>query len=88
MLGLVSPSNWVRLRLPVDHIKNITDLVCLAVIVFYSALAIEYFIRYHLRAPIYRKNKEIGVQNGDHSTGKLRLMSYTLIFSTMILLIR
>jgi len=63
----------------------------LAVIVFYSILSIEYFIRYYLRAPIASRvpeNKEAeGPAHGEF-TGKLKLMSCALALSTTLLFIR
>ncbi|KIM37554.1 hypothetical protein M413DRAFT_448364 [Hebeloma cylindrosporum] len=57
----------------------------LAVIVFYSILAVEYYIRYHKRAPIASK---AGMQARGECTWKLKMMTYTLAFSTTLLFIR
>ncbi|KDR69649.1 hypothetical protein GALMADRAFT_230599 [Galerina marginata CBS 339.88] len=67
----------------------------LGVIVLYSILALEYFIRYHFDAPISSRVKSVASTN-DQSEGqlrglftfKLKLMSYALIFSTTLLFIR
>ena len=84
----MSPSSWVRLRL--HMIEHSIYLIFTAVIVFYSILAIEYFVRHHLNAPLYEKSKETGVQVREEFafTGKLRLMFYTLLFTTTVLFIR
>ena len=56
-------------------LENTAYWIHTAVIVFYSILAVEYYIRYHLRAPIASENKESGVQARGQYTGKLELMT-------------
>jgi len=63
----------------------------LVVIVVYSILAVEYFIRYHFQAPITSRvpeNKETEGQARGEFTKKLKLMLYALAFSTTLLFIR
>ncbi|KAF8965859.1 RTA1-like protein [Flammula alnicola] len=67
----------------------------LIVIIVYAVCAIEYFVRYHKRAPvssgtIIRDDKSAGSNDAVRGTftPKLRLMSYALIFSTTCLFIR
>jgi len=69
-------------------LENVAYLLQPAVIVFYSALAVEFYFRYHSRAPIRDKNKETGVQSRGEYTRKLKLMTYTMAFSTVLLFIR
>lgn len=69
-------------------LKNVAYWIHTAVIVFYSILAVEYYIRYHKRAPIASKHKEFEVEARGEYTGKLELMTYTLAFSTTLLFIR
>jgi len=59
-------------------LENVAYLIQPAVIVLYSALAMEFYIRYHSRAPIRDKNKETGVQSPGEYTRKLKLMTYTM----------
>lgn len=67
----------------------------LGVIVLYSILALEYFVRYHFDAPIPSRVKSIASTNEQSDdqlrglfTFKLKLMSYALIFTTTLLFIR
>ncbi|KDR68318.1 hypothetical protein GALMADRAFT_78795, partial [Galerina marginata CBS 339.88] len=67
----------------------------LAVIVLYSILALEYFVRYNFDAPIASRVKSVKIvdDQSDHQlrglfTFKLKLMSCALIFSTTLLFIR
>jgi hypothetical protein len=46
---------------PMIAFENVAYLIQPAVIVLYSALAVEYYIRYHKRSPVGGRNKENGV---------------------------
>ena len=74
--------------IPMIAFENVAYFIQPAVIVLYSVLAVEYYIRYHKRSPIGDRNKENGVQPRGEYTGKLMLMTYTLAFSTTLLFIR
>ena len=73
---------------PMIAFENVAYVIQPAVIVLYSVLAVEYYIRYHKRSPVRDRNKENRVQPRGEYTGKLMLMTCTLAFSTTLLFIR
>ncbi|KAF9534626.1 RTA1 like protein-domain-containing protein [Crepidotus variabilis] len=60
----------------------------LAVIVVFSLCMIEFFIRYHRRAPIRKEDLGASAQHAGVFTQRLKILMYATSFTTLVLFIR